>query len=35
MHILHVSTITAAGISHNRVFQDDAIFAAFGLALTL
>jgi RNA polymerase sigma-70 factor (ECF subfamily) len=35
LHTLHVFTITAAGISHNRVFQDDAVFAAFGLALTL
>jgi hypothetical protein len=30
-----VFTITTVGISHNRVFQDDAIFAAFGLALTV
>jgi RNA polymerase sigma-70 factor (ECF subfamily) len=35
LHTLHVFTITAAGITHNRTFQDDAIFAAFGLALTL
>ncbi|WP_406047040.1 sigma-70 family RNA polymerase sigma factor [Kribbella sp. NBC_00889] len=35
LHTLHVFTITAAGISHNRVFQDEAVFAAFGLALTL
>lgn len=35
LHTLHVFTITAAGITHNRVFQDDAVFAAFGLAPTL
>lgn len=34
LHTLQVFTITAAGISHNRTFQDDAIFAAFGLPLT-
>lgn len=34
LHTLHVFTITAAGITHNRTFQDDAIFAAFGLPLT-
>jgi RNA polymerase sigma-70 factor (ECF subfamily) len=35
LHTLHVFTVTAAGISRNRVFQDDAIFAAFGLSLAL
>ena len=35
LHTLHVFTITAAGITHNRVFQDDAVFAAFGLAPVL
>ncbi|MFI5728702.1 sigma-70 family RNA polymerase sigma factor [Kribbella sp. NPDC051587] len=35
LHTLHVFTITAAGISHNRVFQDDGVFAAFGLAPVL
>ena len=35
LHTMHVFTITAAGISHNRVFQDEAVFAAFGLALTV
>jgi RNA polymerase sigma-70 factor (ECF subfamily) len=35
LHTLHVFTITAAGLTHNRVFQDDAVFAAFGLAPTL
>ncbi|MGY4768636.1 sigma-70 family RNA polymerase sigma factor [Kribbella sp. CWNU-51] len=34
LHTLHVFTITAAGITHNRTFQDDGIFAAFGLPLT-
>ncbi len=31
LHTIHVFTVTAAGISHNRVFQDDEVFAAFGL----
>lgn len=35
LHTPQVFTITAAGITHNRVFQDDAVLAAFGLALTL
>jgi len=35
LHTLHVFTITAAGISHNRTFQDDQVFAAFGLAPVL
>ncbi len=34
LHTLHAFTITAAGISHNRVFQDPDVFAAFGLAST-
>ncbi|HEY0617702.1 MAG TPA: sigma-70 family RNA polymerase sigma factor [Kribbella sp.] len=32
VHTLHVFTITKAGITHNRVFQDAGVFAAFGLA---
>jgi RNA polymerase sigma-70 factor (ECF subfamily) len=32
---LHVFTITAAGITHNRTFQDQAVFAAFKLAPSL
>jgi RNA polymerase sigma-70 factor (ECF subfamily) len=32
VHTLHVFTITKAGITHNRVFQDARVFAAFGLA---
>jgi RNA polymerase sigma-70 factor, ECF subfamily len=35
LHTLHVITVTALGISHNRVFSDDDLFAAFGLPLTL
>jgi hypothetical protein len=35
IHTLHVFTITAAGITHNRVFQDDQVFAAFGLSPVL
>jgi RNA polymerase sigma-70 factor (ECF subfamily) len=35
LHTLHAFTITAAGISHNRVFQDADVFAAFGLVSSL
>ena len=35
LHTLQVLTVTAGGISHNTVFQDDAIFASFGLAPNL
>lgn len=39
LHTLHVFTVTTtgdlAGISHNRVFQDEQVFAAFGLARSL
>jgi RNA polymerase sigma-70 factor (ECF subfamily) len=35
LHTLHVFTITAAGISHNRVFQDAGVFAAFDLPAVL
>ncbi|MGW6277092.1 sigma-70 family RNA polymerase sigma factor [Kribbella sp. NPDC055071] len=35
LHTMHVFTITAAGITHNRVFQNQAVFAAFGLAPSL
>ena len=35
LHTLHVFTIATAGITHNRVFQNDAVFAAFGLAPAL
>jgi len=35
IHTLHVFSITAAGITHNRVFQDDQVFAAFGLSAVL
>ncbi|GAA1522714.1 sigma-70 family RNA polymerase sigma factor [Kribbella lupini] len=35
LHTLHAFTVTTAGISHNRVFQDDQVFAAFGLARSL
>jgi RNA polymerase sigma-70 factor (ECF subfamily) len=35
LHTLHVFTITAAGITHNRVFQDDQVFSAFGLSPVL
>jgi RNA polymerase sigma-70 factor (ECF subfamily) len=31
LHTLHVLTVTAAGITHNRVFQDATVFAAFDL----
>jgi RNA polymerase sigma-70 factor (ECF subfamily) len=34
LHTLHVFTITSAGITHNRVFQDEQVFAAFSLART-
>jgi RNA polymerase sigma-70 factor (ECF subfamily) len=32
LHTLQVFSVTAAGISRNTVFQDDEVFAAFGLA---
>jgi len=32
---LQVLTVNAGGISHNTVFQDDAIFASFGLSPSL
>lgn len=35
LHTLQVLTVTAGGISRNSVFQDDAIFASFGLSSTL
>jgi RNA polymerase sigma-70 factor, ECF subfamily len=35
LHTLQVLTVTASGISHNTVFQDDAIFATFGLSPSL
>ena len=35
LHTLQVLTVTAGGISHNTVFQDDAIFASFGLSPSL
>ena len=35
LHTLQVLTVTASGISHNTVFQDDAIFATFGLSTIL
>jgi RNA polymerase sigma-70 factor (ECF subfamily) len=35
LHTLQVLTVTAGGISRNSVFQDDAIFASFGLSATL
>ena len=35
LHTLQVLTVTAGGISHNTVFQDDAIFATFGLSPSL
>jgi RNA polymerase sigma-70 factor, ECF subfamily len=35
LHTLQVLTVTRGGISHNTVFQDDAIFATFGLSTSL
>jgi RNA polymerase sigma-70 factor (ECF subfamily) len=35
LHTLQVLTVTTSGISHNTVFQDDAIFATFGLSTIL
>ncbi|MEV0028637.1 RNA polymerase subunit sigma-70 [Nocardia sp. NPDC050793] len=35
LHTLQIFTVTAEGISRNSVFQDPAIFAAFGLAARL
>jgi RNA polymerase sigma-70 factor (ECF subfamily) len=35
LHTVHVFTITAAGITHNRVFQDATVFAAFDLPAVL
>ena len=35
LHTLHVFTVTTAGITHNRVFQDDQVFAAFELSPAL
>lgn len=36
LHTLHVFSITPAGlVSHNRVYQLDEVFAAFGLAASL
>lgn len=32
LHTLQVFTVTAAGISHNVVFQDQDVFATFGLS---
>jgi RNA polymerase sigma-70 factor (ECF subfamily) len=34
-HTLQVFTVTGGAIARNTVFQDDALFAAFGLPLTL
>jgi RNA polymerase sigma-70 factor, ECF subfamily len=31
LHTLQVLTVTASGISHNTVFQDPEVFAAFRL----
>ena len=35
LHTLHVFTVTGGRISHTVVFQDQAVFAVFGLAPTL
>ncbi|WP_430334110.1 RNA polymerase subunit sigma-70 [Rhodococcus sp. ACT016] len=35
LHTLQIFTVTAEGISRNSVFQDPAVFAAFGLAAAL
>ena len=35
LHTLQVLTVTPGGISHNTVFQSDAIFASFGLSPSL
>jgi RNA polymerase sigma-70 factor (ECF subfamily) len=35
LHTLQVFTVTAAGISRNSVFQDDEVFASFGLTARL
>ncbi|MFI6996395.1 RNA polymerase subunit sigma-70 [Nocardia sp. NPDC050175] len=35
LHTLQIFTVTAEGISRNSVFQDPAVFAAFGLAARL
>jgi RNA polymerase sigma-70 factor (ECF subfamily) len=35
LHTLQVLTVTAGGISRNSVFQDDGIFASFGLSPAL
>jgi RNA polymerase sigma-70 factor (ECF subfamily) len=35
LHTLQVFTVTTAGISHNVAFQDEGVFAAFGLTTTI
>jgi len=35
LHTLQVFTVTTTGISHDVVFQDPAVFTAFGLATTI